>query len=232
MMKAKGMVLFVSIMLIGVVYAGFKIADNADSITPQQALTELIEGNQRFIKENQVERDLIKKRQMTAREGQFPHSIILNCIDSRSIAQLVFDQSIGNIFTSSIAGNVADVDVIAGMEFAVLNAGSKLIVVMGHTRCGAVQAACKNVGTSNIRELTAKIMPAVKTVGKTDCDNYETVDAIAKQNVLNMMENIVQKSPKINELLKDKKIALVGAMHDLKTGKVEFFDRNGQPIKQ
>ncbi len=206
-------------------------AEQQQQMTPKEALKELRQGNERFVNEKPLHRDLSKKRELSARLGQFPHSLVFHCIDSRSNPGILFDQGVGNIFTSSIAGNVVDVDVIAGMEFATSYAGSKLIVVMGHTQCGAVQAACKGIGTENIKKLTSKIMPAVKQLGQKNCQQYEEVNKIARQNVLNQMESIIKQSPPIQKLLNDKQIALVGGMHDLKTGKVTFFNKEGNEVE-
>jgi len=206
--------------------------DKQNNISPQQSLEQLMQGNKRFVKQKTMDHDVIELRQSTSKLGQFPHSLVFNCIDSRSDANMVFDQGIGNIFTSSIAGNVVSTDVIAGMEYAAQVAGSKLILILGHTRCGAVQAACKNTGSGNIKKLTAKIMPAVKAVGRKDCDSYEQVDRIAKQNVLVQIQDVLKASPSIKKLAADKKIRIIGGMHQLKTGKIEYFDMNGKAIEK
>lgn len=229
-MKTKAIFILGLMILMGQSHAKLINAEKQSNLTPQQSLKLLMQGNKRFIKEKQRMRNAIEIRKTTARKGQFPHSIVFNCIDSRSNPEIIFDQGLGSIFTSSIAGNVVDVDVIAGMEFAAVFAGSKLILVMGHTKCGAIKAACEKIGTPNIKKLTAKIMPAVNKLPRKDCNQYDYIDAIAKQNVMIQMDAILKQSPALKKLVKENKIAIIGAMHDLKSGTVTYFDRTGKII--
>ena len=204
------------------------------SITPEQVLERLKSGNNRFVKNYTDVIGHVQSAYITARQGQHPLAIILNCADSRSVANYLFDEGIGNMFVARVAGNVADANILGSMEFATVHAGVKLIVVMGHTNCGAVTAACqgKPTGMSALDQLLKQIEPAVDMVKREaghsfSCDSAKTVDTVARQNVLNQMHHVISHSHDIADLVNDHKIMLVGAMHDLKTGKVSFFDSQG-----
>ena len=203
------------------------------NITPEQALQKLIKGNDRFVADELAHKDHTLILKYNAR-GQHPFAFVFNCVDSRSVPDLLFDQAPGNIFVGRIAGNVVDPNVLGSMEFATQYAGAKLIVVMGHTSCGAVIGACKDVRSGNLTGLLQRIRPAVKTIKAEtkdfSCDNPQTIDAIARQNVLNQLHYIMQHSPIIAKLVQEKKIMLVGAMHNLADGKVQFFNIDGKDI--
>lgn len=201
------------------------------SYTPAQVLTRLKTGNARFLADKGHLTNHLNKALYTAKKGQHPLAIILNCVDSRSIANYVFDESVGSIFVARVAGNVADPNILGSMEFAAIHAGAKVIVVMGHTHCGAISAAChgQTTGTPALDQLLKQIQPAVKIVrqqeGRTfSCNDANTINRIAKQNVLDQIQYILIHSPDIARLVHDKKIIIIGAMHDIKTGKVRFFD--------
>lgn len=207
------------------------------SLTPKKALELLKAGNKRFREGNLRNLDFEKEMKVTTKKGQFPLAIFLSCIDSRSIPDVLFDQGLGNIFVSRVAGNVADQDMLGSMEFATKLAGAPLIVVMGHTHCGAVQGACvhgRDVDLKNLSHLLGKIKPAVQTMKKKDeslnCENMASVDKIAKQNVLDQISYIRENSEAINGMAKDNKIMIVGAMHDIRTGEVVFFDEQGHEL--
>lgn len=205
------------------------------NLTPNIALTHLIDGNARFVNNKPIQRNLLQQAKITSLKGQFPAAVILSCMDSRGSPELIFDQGLGDIFSVRVAGNVVDTDQLGGLEYATKLIGSKLIVVMGHTQCGAVKGACQNVKLGNLTELLDKIQLAVTKVkeasnGNMDCNNYKTVDEIAKQNVLDMMLQIKEKSSTIHDQINNKQILLVGAMHDLNSGKVTFFDETGKEI--
>lgn len=205
------------------------------SLSPEKALQKLMDGNQRFLEGQNRTYNTTELMKATAKQGQFPFAFIFSCIDSRSIAEMLFDQSIGNLFVGRIAGNVADPNVLASMEYSTKFVGSKVVVVMGHTSCGAISAACSNVQVGNITKLLENIQPAVAQVEKQqnskDCKDPQLIDAIAKQNVINQLNYIYQHSPIISEQVDKKSIALIGAMHDINTGKISFFDRSGQEIQ-
>lgn len=203
-------------------------------LTPEMVLKQLKEGNQRFMSGQMRNYNYLKDMKKTSYKGQFPKAIIFNCIDSRSIAETLFDQGLGNIFVSRIAGNVSSSDVVGGMEFATQMAGASLIVVMGHTHCGAVQGACLGGAKGDLGILLDKIKPAVETLESSaskplQCKDMNTVDKIAKLNVVNQIKQ-VKSSPVIRDLMKSKQIEVVGAMHDISSGKVEFFDASGNPL--
>ncbi len=197
------------------------------SMTPQQALQSLKDGNQRFVSGNMKNRDLMAQASSTAIK-QHPVIVVLNCIDSRTPPEIVFDQGIGDMFAARIAGNIQNADILGSMEFGTQVAGAKLIAVIGHTSCGAVRGACNKVKLGNLTGLLQKIQPAVqqaaKKNGKVDCASDEFVDEVAVDNVLLVMKQIQANSPVLNKLLKNGKIGLVGGIQDLSTGKVTFFE--------
>ncbi len=204
-------------------------AETQASITPMKALDFLKEGNARFVKNLQANRDLLKQANET-REGQWPFAVILSCIDSRTSAELIFDQGLGDVFSIRIAGNVVNTDIIGSIEFACKVAGSKLIVVMGHTSCGAVKGACNHVEMGNLTELLSKIQPAVYQEKLTldsshrNASNEEFVENVATINVKRSVKTIVDRSYILEQMIEEGEIAIIGAKHDLETGKVEFFD--------
>lgn len=197
------------------------------SLTPNQVLQRLKQGNQRFIAQKPLEIDFLKKARLTAK-GQYPGAIILSCIDSRVPPEIVFDQAVGNMFVSRVAANVLNSDVLGGMEFATKLAGAKLIVVMGHDSCGAVKGACADAKLGHLTQLLHKVQPAIaqakKQYGHADCNNDQFIDTAAKDNVINVVNQIYQQSPVIRDLVKAGKVKIIGAMYHLKSGKVTFFD--------
>jgi carbonic anhydrase len=210
--------------------------ESLEKITPEDALKRLTDGNKRFVNNNSKQRNLLAQAKATSLKGQFPSAVILSCMDSRGSPELIFDQGLGDIFSVRVAGNVIDSDQLGGMEFATKVMGSKLVVILGHTKCGAIQGACQNVELGNLTQLLNKIQPAAKEIknksnGEINCNDYHVVDAIAKQNVIDMIKDTKEHSSIIQDLVKNKQVMIVGAMHDLKTGKVEFFDENGNEIK-
>lgn len=209
------------------------------SLTPARALELLKQGNQRFMTDQMRDYNFAKEMKVTTNEGQHPIGVVLSCMDSRSIPDILFDQGLGNLFVARVAGNVVNKDLLGSMEFATKVAGGRLVVVMGHTRCGAVQGACAtrgNTGLANLDYLLGKIKPAVSDVEKQDnkqelnCKSNDTVDVIAKQNVVNQLQNIYNSSSVIKDLVDSKQIYLVGAMHDIKTGQINFFDKGASPL--
>ena len=194
------------------------------SITPDQAISILKAGNERFQSGKPLHRDLKKLVQQTAL-GQFPFASIVACIDSRSGPELVFDQSIGVIFVARVAGNVANEDIIGSLEYASKVAGSRAIVVLGHTNCGAVKGACDGVKMGNLTELLSKISPAVaaaKTTGERNSKNHAFVDEVTEINVQDTIAAIREKSPILKELELQGKIKIVGAVYDTSNGKIEW----------
>lgn len=196
-------------------------------MTPKQALLRLKEGNQRFLTNKQISRDYLKQAKQSA-YGQYPFAVVLNCMDSRSIPELFFDQGLADLFTLRVAGNVLDEDMLGSMEFATKAAGSRLIAVIGHTSCGAVAGACKEVQFGHLTDILDKIQPVIKPSmqesGIKNCSDPQLIDAIAKANALNVVREIQVRSPILRDLLKNKQIGIVAGLHNIKTGEVVFFD--------
>jgi carbonic anhydrase len=197
------------------------------SITPRKALEILKEGNTRFVQNLKAHRDLLEQANDT-RDGQWPFAVILSCIDSRTSAELIFDQGLGDIFSVRIAGNIVNTDILGSMEFACKVAGSKLVVVLGHSKCGAVKGACDHVEMGNLTELLSKIQPAVyqenETLTNRTASNGPFVENVAKINVKRNVKNIIERSFILEQMVENGEIGIVGAMHDLETGNVTFYN--------
>lgn len=196
-------------------------------LTPRKALEILKEGNERFVHNLKVQRNLLEQVNDT-REGQWPFAIILSCIDSRTSAELIFDQGLGDVFSVRIAGNIVNTDILGSMEFACKLAGSKLIVVLGHTKCGAVKGACDHVEMGNLTELLAKLQPAVYQEKETQHDrnskNKIFVENVSTINVKRNVKNIIERSFILEQMVENGEIGVVGAMYDIETGEVAFYD--------
>ncbi len=193
-------------------------------MTPSKALQLLREGNARFVANRPAARDLLRQVEATA-SGQFPFAIVLSCIDSRASVELIFDQGVGDVFSARVAGNVCNDDMLGSMEFACQLAGARLIVVMGHTRCGAVQGACMGAELGHLSGLLAKLRPALDDViasGTPARDDPDFVQAVARANVRLTMEQIRARSDVLAKLLEQGQIDMVGAMYDVASGAVEF----------
>lgn len=197
------------------------------AITPRKALQLLKDGNERFIQNLKAHRNLLEQVNDT-RDGQWPFAIILSCIDSRTSAELIFDQGLGDIFSVRIAGNIVNTDILGSMEFACKIAGSKLIVVLGHSKCGAVKGACDHVEMGNLTELLSKLQPAVYQEQSTNQNrsskNSAFVENVAKINVKRSVKNIIERSFILEQMVENGEIGVVGAMHNIETGKVTFYN--------
>jgi carbonic anhydrase len=198
--------------------------ETQQNLTPQIAFEILKQGNERFVSNLRYNRNLLQQVNDTS-GGQFPFAIVLSCIDSRTSAELIFDQGLGDIFSARIAGNVLNEDILGSMEFACNVAGSKLIMVLGHSRCGAVRGACSHVEMGHLTGLLEKIQPAVENITskKLQISFDETVEAVAAENVRLQMDDILRRSSILRNLWKEGKIGLVGGMYSVETGEVEFF---------
>jgi carbonic anhydrase len=198
------------------------------AMTSNSALQQLIEGNKRFTSNSPVQRDLLDQVNDTV-SGQYPFATILSCIDSRVSAELIFDQGVGDIFSARVAGNFVNEDILGSMEFACKLAGTRIIVVLGHTSCGAVKGACDDAKLGNLTALLSKIKPAVDAVAEPadsslrNSKNLEFVNNVAVKNVELTIENIRKESPVLKEMEDNGKIAIVGAMYHIENGKVSFF---------
>ncbi len=197
------------------------------AITPELALDLLKEGNKRFMNNLKANRNLLQQANETS-EGQHPFAVILSCIDSRTSAEIIFDQGLGDIFSVRIAGNIINEDILGSMEFACKVAGSKIILVLGHTRCGAVKGACDHVEMGNLTSLLAKIRPAIEdetTITENrDSNNSEFVEKVTEINVNRVMREIIGRSPILKNMIECHQIKLVGGIHEIASGAVTFFN--------
>src|ERR1700755_1561354 len=195
--------------------------------TPKDALDFLRDGNFRFVNNLKTNHDLLQQINET-HDGQFPFATILSCIDSRTSAELIFDQGLGDIFSIRIAGNVINEDILGSMEFACGISDSKLIVVLGHTRCGAIRGACDKVQMGNLSTLLNKIQPSVyyeRTVKEhRTAENHEFVEKVSRIQVKRSLESIIEQSVILREMVEKGQVGLVGAIYDVKTGVVEFLE--------
>lgn len=198
-----------------------------DAITPVMAINILKEGNKRFTNNLKANRNLLQQANETS-DGQHPFAVILSCIDSRTSAELIFDQGLGDVFSVRIAGNIVNEDILGSMEFGCKVAGSKIIVVLGHSKCGAVKGACDHVEMGNLTALLSKIQPAVHDE-KTETENRsssndEFVEKVATINVKRTVNAIMERSPILKEMIEKGEIGIVGGIHDITTGLVTFYE--------
>jgi carbonic anhydrase len=202
--------------------------ESQDQMTAASALQELKDGNQRFIQKKQLSRDLMQQVSETS-TGQFPFATVLSCIDSRVSSELIFDQGIGDIFSVRIAGNFVNEDILGSMEFASKLAGTKLVLVLGHTACGAVKGACDHARLGNLTALINKIEPAVDAVKEPadesmrNSSNIDFVNDVAEVNVKMTIDNIRAQSQVLKEMEDAGKIQILGGMYDIKTGEVHIY---------
>lgn len=197
------------------------------AITPAMALELLKDGNKRFVSNLKINRNLLQQANETS-DGQHPVAVILSCIDSRTSAELIFDQGLGDVFSVRIAGNIINEDILGSMEFACKVAGSKIIVVLGHTKCGAIKGACDQVEMGNLTALLAKIKPAVddeQTITENrNSSNSEFVEKVATINVKRTVQSIMERSPILKEMIEKGEIGIAGGLHNITDGQVTFFE--------
>lgn len=201
--------------------------ETQEELTPSLALQILKEGNARFVSNIKAHRDLLEQANVTS-AGQFPFAAILSCIDSRTSAELIFDQGLGDIFSIRIAGNILNDDILGSMEYSCKLSGSKLIVVLGHTKCGAISGACDHVELGHITSLLDKIKPAIElektTTEERNSTNKNFVRNVTTNNIHLVVEKIRQQSPILVEMENAGQIKIVGGLYDLDTGHVTFFE--------
>ena len=201
--------------------------ETQNTLTPEHALNILKEGNVRFVNNIKAHRNLLQQVNETS-SGQFPFAAILSCIDSRTSAELIFDQGLGDILSIRIAGNILNDDILGSMELACKIAGSKLIVVIGHTKCGAIEAACNNIVLGNITSLLSKIKPAIETETKTFLNrtgtNISYLYNVTVNNVFLTVKKIKEQSSILKEMEEKNEIKIIGGLHDIETGQVIFFE--------
>jgi len=197
-------------------------------IAPNKAIELLKEGNERFVANSMASRDLLDQVNDTA-TGQYPFATVLSCIDSRVSAELIFDQGVGDIFSARVAGNIVNEDLLGSIEFACKLAGTKVLVILGHTACGAVKGACDDAKLGNLTILLDKIKPAVNAVSEPsdaslrNSKNIDFVNKVAVKNVHMTIENTRKMSPVLKEMEENGEIKIVGAMYDIKDGSVSFL---------
>ena len=198
-----------------------------DKISPMQAIDILKAGNKRFVDNLKVNRNLLQQVNETS-DGQHPFAAILSCIDSRTSAELIFDQGLGDVFSVRIAGNIQNEDILGSMEFSCKVAGAKVAVVLGHTRCGAVKGACDHVEMGNLTTLLHKLKPALEAeksvTSNRNSDNAEFVEKVATHNVHVTIKQVLKNSPILKEMIEKGEIALIGGMYDVETGIVDFYN--------
>jgi carbonic anhydrase len=194
-------------------------------LTPDDVLALMKQGNKRFSSGRRIDHDYLAQQRATA-AGQFPLAVLLSCIDSRAPAETIMDLRIGDVFNSRVAGNVANGDILGGMEFACKLSGAKVVLVMGHTACGAVKGAIDNAELGNLTGLLAKIRPAVAATaygGERSSQNYAFVDAVARKNVELTIEGIRKDSPVLAAMEGSGAVRIAGAMYDLQRGTIDFL---------
>jgi len=201
--------------------------ENQNILTPTSVLADLLEGNKRFAEAKNEPVDYLAQVKQTV-GAQFPKAVILSCIDSRVPVELIFDQSIGDIFVARVAGNFENIDILGSMEYSCKVAGSKIVLVLGHESCGAVKAACDGVELGNITAMLSKISPAVKLAatqvgGEVNSSNKAMVAKTVENNVLLTMDRIREKSPILKEMEEKSEIKIVGGIYYLSTGKFEIL---------
>ena len=206
-------------------YAAALTKAQRDKLTPDEIIAMMKRGNERFRSGKGTAQNVLAQQRASAK-GQFPAAVILSCIDSRAPAETIMDLGIGDVFNARVAGNIANDDILGSMEFSCAAAGAKVVLVMGHTACGAIAGAIDVVKLGNLTGLLARIQPAVKAAtyqGDRSAKNGAFVDAVARKNVELTMEGIRKGSPVLNELKAKGAINIVGAMYDIQSAKVEFF---------
>lgn len=199
-----------------------------EEISPTVALHLLQEGNKRFISNLKINRNLLQQANETS-DGQHPFAIILSCIDSRTSVELIFDQGLGDVFSARIAGTIINEDILGSMEFACKVAGAKIIVILGHSKCGAIKGACDHVEMGNLTALLSKILTAVNaektTVENRTSSNDEFVEKVTEINIERTVHAVMERSPILKELIEKGECGIIGGNHDITTGEVMFYDK-------
>jgi carbonic anhydrase len=191
-------------------------------LTPPEALEILMKGNERFVNNLKANRNLLQQVNETS-EGQYPFAVILSCMDSRTSAELIFDQGLGDIFSVRIAGNFVSNDILGSLEYAVGVAGAKLILVLGHTGCGAITGAVKDVRMGHLTGMLSNIKPAVQRTTRGMDNEMDFINRVASTNVCVSIDDIITKSDVVRKLMEDGKVGLVGGMYDVSSGQVELL---------
>lgn len=196
--------------------------ESLDQLTPQRAVEFLIEGNQRFVSNLNKDHDHLETINET-RDGQYPFAVVLSCMDSRTSVELIFDQGLGDLFSIRVAGNIVNDDIIGSIEYAVKYVGSKLLVVLGHTSCGAINSAVNGVQDGHITALLDRIRPSISRAKLKSDSECKHGDKVVYANVENSLQEVISKSPIVNELFTSGQIGLMGAVYNVENGSVDFF---------
>jgi carbonic anhydrase len=207
--------------------AGTMNSELLESMTPEVILQRFKDGNERFLEKKMLHRDYTRQVNATA-SGQHPYAIIVSCIDSRIPAEIIFDKGIGDVFNARVAGNFVNTDILGSIEYACKVSGAKLILIMGHSSCGAIKSACDHVKLGNITAMLANIQPSVDAVkgfeGVRNSKNDAFVQAVAKENVLRTKAKVLKDSPIIKDMVNHQQVVIACCMYDVATGQVEFYD--------
>lgn len=193
-----------------------------ENLTPEQGFELLAEGNQRFINNLNKDHDHLELINQT-REGQYPFGVILSCMDSRTSVELIFDQGLGDLFSIRVAGNIVNNDILASIEYALKYVGSKILMVLGHTECGAIKSAKQGVADGHITELLQRIQPAISKSMLSDDKQYFFDDRVAYTNVENSLEEILTRSAIVKEMFEKGEIGIIGGVYNIENGQVDFF---------
>ena len=191
------------------------------NLTPYQGYELLLEGNKRFINNLKVDHDHLELINQT-REGQYPFAVILSCMDSRTSAELIFDQGLGDLFSIRVAGNIVNNDILASIEYAIKYVGTKVLMVLGHTECGAIKSAKDGVADGHITDLLKRIQPSI-TKSMLDDKDYLFGDKVAYANVENSLQEILTRSAIVKEMFEKGQIGIVGGVYNIENGQVDFF---------
>ena len=192
------------------------------TLTPYQGYELLREGNKRFIGNLKSDHDHLELLNLT-REGQYPFAVILSCMDSRTSVELIFDQGLGDLFSIRVAGNIVNNDILASIEYAVKYIGSKVLMVLGHTECGAIKSAKQGVTDGHLTDLLKRIQPSITKALLQEDKNYMFEDKVAYANVENSLEEILTRSKIVKDMFENKQIGIVGGVYNIETGEVDFF---------
>jgi carbonic anhydrase len=201
-------------------------AQQREKLSPDDILALMKKGNERFARGERKNRDYLREQRTSSTEGQHPAAVLLSCIDSRAPAEVIMDLGLGDVFNARVAGNILNEDIAGSIEFATRVAGAKVVLVMGHTACGAIKGAIDGAQLGNLTGLLARIRPAVEATtyaGERSNKDAKFVDAVARKNVELTMAKLKETSPVIQELVTAKKVRISGAMYDLATAKIDFF---------
>jgi carbonic anhydrase len=196
--------------------------ESLDQLTPKQAYQILVEGNQRFVSNLNKDHDHLETVNET-RDGQYPFAVILSCMDSRTSVELIFDQGLGDLFSIRVAGNIVNDDILGSIEYAVKYVGSKLLVVLGHTSCGAVNSAVKGVQDGHITGLLSRIQPSISRAKLRTDQECKHGDKVVYSNVENSLQEVISRSSIVNDMFSSGQIGLVGAVYNVENGSVDFF---------